>query len=345
MSKKKMLGQYFTKSDVWLQSQIIDFIKSSNCKIAYDPFAGEGDLIKVSKQYGISEVIGLDIDNNLDWEYNDSLIQIPHIENAIIITNPPYLAKQSATRRKIDLSNYFQYSKYDDIYLIALDRMLEAQKYVVAIIPESFINSSFTNKHLLHSITVLEDNPFLDTDAPVCVVCFDGIKKSFDKIKVYKNDGYVNHLQYIVDVRIRPFNHINMKFNDKSGWLGLRAVDSTDDNVKIQFDFKDSIKYDWQNRIKVSSRHFTLISIDIPQDKRHDFIDRLNDLISVLRVNSKDLILTPFMGNTKNGRRRRRMDFNLARAIIELVHTNMKLEKGNDLNIFNYIEGEINENK
>ena len=39
--------------------------------------------------------------------------------------------------------------KHDDIYMIALDKMIEAQKYIVAIIPESFINSNYRQKNLM----------------------------------------------------------------------------------------------------------------------------------------------------------------------------------------------------
>ena len=85
MNEKKKLGQYFTKKDLWLKTQIIDFIKNSNCTIAYDPFAGNGDLLKISNLYGIHKVKGLDIDKGLNWEINDSLKNIPHIDNAIII--------------------------------------------------------------------------------------------------------------------------------------------------------------------------------------------------------------------------------------------------------------------
>ena len=77
------------------------------------------------------------MDNSLEWELNDSLISIPHIDNSIIITNPPYLSNYSASRKKIDdkVEKYFSSSSYDDVYLIALDKMTDAQDYVVAIIP------------------------------------------------------------------------------------------------------------------------------------------------------------------------------------------------------------------
>ncbi len=334
--KKVKLGQFFTTGDVWLKPQIIDFISESGCDIAYDPFAGAGHLIEISELYGINKTVGLDIDETLEWEINDSLKNIPTIDNAIIITNPPYLAKQSATRKKMDLSEYFDHSIYDDLYLIALDRMIQAQKYVVAIIPESFINSSYRNKNLLSSITILEENPFEDTDAPVCVACFDGVEKDFKEIKVYKNGSFENDLETIESIRLVPNNHIKATFNNLDGWLGIRAVDSTNDKTVIKFDFKENIKYDWENRIKVSSRHFTLVDIKVPENLKKDFVDKCNEILETIRVESSDTILTPFMGNTKNGIRRRRLDFKLARAIMELAYDSIieKNEKVNTINAF-----------
>lgn len=317
-SKKIKLGQFFTKAHSWLKPQIKKFIEESKCSIAYDPFAGAGDLLKVSQNIlGLKEIKGLDIDNSLQWEINDSLLNIPHIENAIIITNPPYIAKQSASRKKIDLAKYFKNSSYDDVYLIALDKMLKAQKNIVAIVPESFINSSYNEKNKIKSITILEDNPFEDTENPVCVVCFDGIVKKFEDIKVYKNDKFINNLQKILDVRISPLNCMKIKFNSLNGWLGLRAIDSTDDKTFINFDFKENFNYDWKNNIKITSRHFSLIDIDIPENKRQEFINECNEILHEIRKNSSDILLTPFKGNTKNGKRRRRLDFRLARAIME----------------------------
>lgn len=319
-NKKIKLGQFFTKESLWLKPQIKDFILSSGCTIAYDPFAGGGDLLTVATTLGFTQTIGLDIDKTLSWEYNDSLIEIPHINNAIIITNPPYIAKQSASNKKIDLSKYFSKSKYDDIYLIALDKMLESQKNVVAIIPESFINSSYRQKSKLYSITILEENPFADTENPVCVVCFDSIIKDFDKIKIYKNETYINSLHDIQKLRIEPTHQTKITFNTLKGWLGLRAIDSTNDLTFINFDYKENFKYNWQKNIKASSRHFSLIDIDVPLEKRKAFINECNNILHNLRLKSADIILTPFKGNTKNGTRRRRLDFRLARAIMEIAY-------------------------
>lgn len=324
MSENKVkLGQFFTKKDCWLKPQVIDFINKCNRSIVYDPFAGNGDLIKAVSGLGFKDSFCLDIDPSLGHKINDSLITIPHIDDSIIITNPPYLAKQSATRKKLNMSRYFDSSDYDDLYLIALERILEAQRCAVAIIPESFINSSFKDKIKLHSITVLEENPFEDTENPVCVACFDSnTHKSFEQIMVYKNDKQVCSLAHLFSVN--PVGNApcvdSIKFNAKSGWLGLHAIDGTNAKDRIRFDYKENFNYDWENNIKVSSRHYSLIDIDIPVDKRKAFIEECNKALSTLRVCSYDLLFTPFKGNNKEGIRRRRLDFTLARAIMEKVY-------------------------
>ncbi|MBR5154455.1 MAG: hypothetical protein IKW58_01885 [Alphaproteobacteria bacterium] len=333
--KKIELGQFFTKKDIWLKPQIKDFIINSNQTTAFDPFAGSGDLLNVAKDLGFTSTIGLDIDTTLQWQINDSLKHIPSYPNAIIITNPPYLAKQSASRKNINLSHYFNKTSYNDIYLIALDEMLKAQKYVVAIIPESFINSNYQQKSLLSSITILEENPFTDTDCPVCVACFDSIPKPLSEVKIYKNTQYINTLQNIERLRLSPSNNINIIFNDKQGWLGLRAIDSTNDKNFIQFSHKNEINYDFANRIKESSRHITLININIPENKKQALINASNELINKLRQDSADILLTPFKGNTKKGTRRRRLDFRLARAILEKSYQSIMKDTPNEqFNLF-----------
>src|SRR5690554_1012691 len=195
-NKKNALGQFFTKQNVWLKPQVLDFIKYTKTHIAYDPFAGDGDLLKVARNLGYKKIIGLDIDPTLEkkWIINDSLVYIPKIDDAIIITNPPFLHKSSAKRKGIrqQVLKYFDNSAYIDLYLIALDKALKAVKYVVAIVPETFINSNFEHMNRLTSITVLEENPFEDTEVPVCVVTFDDKEKDFSKVKVFKNDRFVN---------------------------------------------------------------------------------------------------------------------------------------------------------
>lgn len=188
--KKKDLGQYFTQSSVWLKPQIQDFIISSGVSSVLDPFCGQGDLLKVAEDLGFINCIGYDIDASLNWEINDSLNYIKETD-ALILTNPPYLAKNSAKRRKSPSYKYFEGNTYSDLYLIAIDRILNSAEKAVAIIPESFLQTGLFHDRL-HSITVIEDNPFSDTECPICVACFDEKIKSLNRVSLNGHVEYSN---------------------------------------------------------------------------------------------------------------------------------------------------------
>jgi len=318
MSNKRELGQYFTKRDIWLKDNVKKFILDSKCKIAYDPFAGSGDLLKVASELGFKETIGLDIDKDLGWKHNDSLIDIPKVENAIIITNPPYLADYSAKRKKMwdNVGKYFARTSYDNLYLLALENMLKAQKYVIAIIPETFVNTSFS-KERLYSINVLEENPFNDTENPVCIVCFDDRVKSVYDVKIYKNNHFSTSLGELEAKRLRPMNNYKIKFNCLEGKIGLRAIDTTNPQKKIAFMKKGELDYDLIG-IKQSSRLITVIDIKLENRKIDAFIKICNNILNKYREGTDDILLSAFKGNMKNGIRRRRLDYETARAIIEL---------------------------
>lgn len=340
-NKKTVLGQFFTKDKLWLKPQILNFIKLSGCDTAYDPFAGEGDLLNIAKKIGFKNTIGLDIDNSLGWKFNDSLKSIPYInDKTIIITNPPYLSNYSASRKGImeNVKKYFSHTDYNDLYLLSLDNMLKSQKFIIAIIPETFINSNFKNKNLLHSITILEENPFEDTDTPVVVACFDGIYKDLSKVFVYKNEKLINNLEAINKMRLTPKHNLKMAFNNTNGWLAVRCVDTTNPNDMLRFDFKKNINYNWGKGIKKSSRLLTLIDLNVPIDNRENFVNECNEILNKLRTETEDIIFSPFKGNMKNGQRRRRLDFNTCRAIIEIAYfkdqTNEEVKKYEQLRLF-----------
>ena len=74
--------------------------------------------------------------------------------------------------------------------------------------------------------------------------------------------------------KITPKNEINITFNTLSGWLGLKAIDGISNQDFIRFDFKENFAYNWQKNIKESSRHFSLIDIHIPLNKKKSFVSK-----------------------------------------------------------------------
>ena len=320
-AKKVAKGQFNTTSDTWFLPQIKEFILKSGKSRCLDPFAGKGDILNLIKKECGLETVGLDIDPNLGWDLNDSLLNIPiEYKDCIIITNPPYLAKYSASRKGVFKNLESYYSKWDDLYMQALDRCLEHNDYVVAIIPETFINSDYVKQYCA-SISIVLKNPFTDTDCPVCVVCLTKDKRPFDLIKVYIDEEEISTYGKLLEHKLTPDSSLKIKFNDRNGNIGLRAVDLTCVNDKIQFLTPDDLNYS-RDDIKISSRLITFLSINGVSDKNiiFDIITESNKILNQWRCETRDIMLSPFKGNAKDGTRRRRLDYRSARAILERAY-------------------------
>ena len=225
--------------------------------------------------------------------------------NKLIITNPPYLAKNSACRKKID----FVTTKYDDLYKLCLEIMLKNCDYVGAIIPASFINADlFLDR--LHSYTLLSSQMFADTENPVCLALFSPHKSNY--VYLYENDKYVGELhslkKQVEEILTNKNSPTTITFNNKQGNLGLRAIDGTR-SPSIAFIDAQLVP---SSKIKVSSRHLTRIHIS-----QEINLNLLNEKLKKLREITNDFFLTPFRGLRKDGKFRRRLDFQLARKIIE----------------------------
>jgi len=79
---------------------------------------------------------------------------------------------------------------------------------------------------------------------------------------------------------------------------------------------KEELDYDL-NGIKQSSRLITVIDVEVDDRKLDEFIKVSNNLLEEFRKETDDILLSPFKGNMKNGIRRRRLDYETARAIME----------------------------
>src|SRR3954471_6060057 len=99
-----------------------------------------------------------------------------------------------------------------------------------------------------------------------------------------------------------------ISFNNQQGNLGLRAIDGTR-FPSIAFIDAQLVP---SHKIKISSRHLT--RIHIPQEIN---LTLLNEKLRALREITNDFFLTPFRGLRKDGKFRRRLDFQLAKKIIE----------------------------
>lgn len=137
---KRTNGQYFTERNPFINDGFLEW--SSECDISnniiLEPFAGSNNLIQMLLDMKLcNKFISYDIEpqhNNVIFK--DTLLNFPQGFN-VCITNPPYLAQNSARRRGI----FYPNTKFDDLYKFALNKCLESCEYVGAIIPASFLNA------------------------------------------------------------------------------------------------------------------------------------------------------------------------------------------------------------
>jgi hypothetical protein len=304
IDKKRINGQYFTEYNPFRSEGFNEW--SQNCNFSrntiLEPFAGSNNLIQMLQEMHLcSSFASFDIEPQNEYvQYRNTLADFPK-EFDICITNPPYLAQNSAKRRGL----HYPETKYDDLYKFALDRCLENCDYVGAIIPASFLNSKLFRNRLSHYI-LLNNKMFSETEHPVCLALFN--KESTD-VKIYEGQNYLGILSEFEAKLPQNKNNIGMRFNEKNGNLGLIAIDNTIE-PSIRFCKGSEIS---SNNISISSRSITRILIDADIDK---VIKKLNDRLISLREETFDLFLTPFKGLRKDNRYRRRLDYALARCII-----------------------------
>ena len=316
---KKELGQYFTKSEVWLKPQVKNFIKETlpktNQKI-FDPFAGAGDLLEAcKKEFGVTDILGMDIDPKHGWQINDSLNHIPKTDR-LIITNPPYLGKSSATYNGYEnAARYFRNNKYLNLYQLALNRILINHDYCVAIIPERYLNQNLFRERI-ESITILEENPFSDTAFPCCVVCFVPFSEG---IKIYKNDKFVNFYNELKKLEISdPQNIIPLEFNNPTGEIGVLGIDRSYE--KMKFCKPHELDYPLE-KINKDSRLITIVKLPekLADEAIDTIINRSNEILNEYRKQTADVLLSPFKKNDPKGERKRQLPMQKARAILEMA--------------------------
>ena len=325
LEEKKLNGRFFTITNPFYHNAFFDWINKIPVKKrqkAIEPFAGSNNIIKMLYDLGFDDIEWFSYDikeptyncfPDVKIKIQDTIKNFPKVNDCYLaITNPPYLAKNSATRSNIN----FEYPEYDDLYKKCLEVMLKNCEYVAAIIPESFITSN-TFFERVNRIISLNCKMFDDTDCPVCLAMFSPIeendlKRGFDiySSSSYKSLGKYNVIKEKNNIHDNKF--IKWNFNDPKGNIGIICIDN---NVcpSINFCLGNTIK---KNKVKVSSRSITRVS-GLPKDVNlNKFLNICNEVLKRYREGCSDIFLTSFKGLRKDNKYRRRLDFTTARAIL-----------------------------
>jgi hypothetical protein len=315
---KKLKGQFFTTTNPFANKLFLKWfnnIPNIKNELLLEPFAGSGNITKMLQNVGLkNQWKCFDIEpsttKDLPIKQQDTLKKYPKGFN-VALTNPPYLAKNSATRDNLP----FPKTKYDDLYKFCLETMLSNNKYVAAIIPESFITQGLFHNRL-YGVVSLTYKMFDDTDCPVCLALFNpGKSKDF---LIYSDNKELGYYQQIKQTSINPQKSLNLTFNDPTGAIGLFGVDNTKEN-SIKFVLGDSID---SNTIKPTSRAITRISIN-SSNANIDYnllVNNANEILNKHRESTFDLFFTAFKGLRKDRKYRRRLDYKNAKNILTIAY-------------------------
>ena len=346
-NRKVQHGQYFTKNNPFYLNSFKEWFQLIPKKEKLlEPFAGTNNLLKmINEIYGDFEFGSFDIDPPKENFFKISkIIKQDTLKNMpegydFIITNPPYLAKNSSTRKGF---SWHKDNKYDDLYKFCLEKMLDKYNFIAAIIPESFIVANIFQDRL-YGVISLTQEMFSDTDCPVGIALFVD-RKTKKENKIFENDfkiwqmeeylGTKNELYERSQKSLLSTNRTKVIFNDKNGKIGLLGVDNTKEST-IKFIRGEHIN---SNNIKMTSRAITRISIgyDLNNKDLDKIILKANQILSDYRKDTKDVFMTAFKGLRQDGKYRRRLDFATAEKILNKSLEDLDLRHKNNLTIFMY---------
>lgn len=322
------IGQHYTNKNIFSNHVFIawlnDAISNSTNTTILEPFAGKNSLIEMLENLSlIQKYKSFDINpKSPNVILNDSILNFPKNFD-ICITNPPFLAKTVATRKKIDINFY----PYFDLYEKCLELCLDNCKYVAVIIPESFIVTKYFKNRLYAVISLTDKKLFNTTEHPVCLALFT--PQEHEDFKVYRNESYLNDYKKTKKNIEKLFSDIDYEqyihFHEKTGALGLVNIDATDVNKKIRFcEGSDILESDVSKQSKLRTR----INILSPTSRKlsnktiRNFADECNLNLNIYRLKTQDILMTSFKGLNNDGTYRRRLDYNTAKKIIYLTYKN-----------------------
>jgi len=305
--KKRQDGRYYTEGNPFVLNPFLDWAESIslNHKKVLEPFAGANNIIRALQSVGYAKNFSsYDIlPSDPDVLYMNTISDFP-MGYDVCITNPPWLAKNSAHRRGLE----YPETTYDDLYKHTLKLCLDNCANVAALVPATFLQSRLFLDRLNTVIFLHDRGMFSDTENPVCLTLF---KEKSKDVEIFFDNKHVGRLSELNKMLPSPtLSNKDIVFNDPNGKLGFIAFDNTRE-PSIKFCSGEELS---NYNIGFSSRMITRIGGDFGNVSK--LVNNLNNRLAEFRNSTSDVFLTPFKGLRKDGMYRRRMDYGLARDFI-----------------------------
>jgi len=300
---KQLLGQYYTTTDPFNNSGAFrSWYQMVPKDTILEPFAGAGHLFS----YVDAEWHGYDIEpNHPDVVQRDTFKEFP-TGYRVCITNPPYLAKTVVSRRKLPVQLV-----HEDMYLDALQLMLDNCEYVAAIIPSTFWNQNLF-KDRLYAWDKFDMKLFSDTDAPAGVAYF--VPHTVKKTRTFVN-GKEIHLS-ANNTPIKSNFPVLFNPKDLSPYLVVGIDTISQNDIHIRRLNVNDIEGLVNVKFECKSTNRSIFPISCKHLKEED-LPQINEMISKWREDTSDFFLTSYKSCMKSGKYRKRISFTEVRWILE----------------------------
>lgn len=306
MNAKRARGRFYTAGNPFALAPFREWAERAGLpgQRVLEPFAGANSLVRMLRELSLcGDFAAYDIEPaGRAVRRRDTLADFPS-GFEVCVTNPPWLARNSATRRGLPYPG----GAHDDLYKRCLELCLTHCPRVAALVPASFLQSGLFRARLEHYI-LLHRILFDDTENPVCLALFG--PEPTATVHIHHDGEYMGDLQELARRLPTEKRARDLRFNDPGGALGFISFDDTR-RPSIRFCGADEIR---DHAIKTSSRFVTRIGGCGRVTPAR--IARLNRNIAAFRRDTADVFLTPFKGLRRDGRYRRRMEFALARRFL-----------------------------
>ena len=344
MNDKQKLGQFYTTNYKYILSNL--YIPKDITTII-EPFCGNADLLEFCKDKERSNntkylLECYDIEPKKEFiQKRDTILNPPLYENAFIITNPPYLARNKCTDKTL-------FDKYDvnDLYKCFIkDIITNSPIGGIIVVPLNFWSSIQKNDiHLrqlflerfdILQLNIFEEQVFDDTTYTICA--FQFMKKreniSINTIHVaiypskttlevilnaennYTIGGHIYNLSINGNYKISRLTSKNLD-KPRSNIL-LKCIDDNC-NSRISLSIVSDADVYIDSTSKLSARSYASIVIEPFQniEKQKILVSKFNELLNENREKYHSLFLSNYR-ESKKGFARKRISFEFAYNIIE----------------------------
>lgn len=339
MSNKKKYGQFYTTNyDYILQNMTIP----NSIKNVVEPFAGNNDLLPFIKKFkNVTKIICYDIDpKNEDILKQDTITNRPSYKEYFIVTNPPYLARNKSTNKKL-------YDKYDvnDLYKCLIKELCtNVSVGGILIIPLNFWSSirendinlrkQFLSTYDIVLLNIFEEKVFEDTSYTIC--SFQFIIKTSSKnkfpVKIYPSKQQINanltkFNNYMIGGDIYKLDYYDKykvsrvttkNIDEANTTIVVKCIDDNSENKIKLFMVKPSDIY-VDDTPRQTARTYATLIIEPKIDKETQIllVDNFNNYLEYKRKKYNSLFLTNYRESKDIARKR--ISFDLVYSIVKYM--------------------------